>query len=402
MTRTTQIIPETPDEVFVPVDLSVFADGLSVPFDIYARDGNIIKFLFSKNSVFCGLSREILSMQSLTEFFIRERDVRAYDDLRTRTASSQGTEHGGHALLEAYSDYKAKTFVLRRDLITPDVAHKLRLGIMKFPSFGEIPLMEDLAGEDIVERVKKLEYDIVIPATKLDLYEEYVESLIRSRNAEKQMPMRELIKIKAYRFFRDPSSDDLRKKLFDAAGETAEFMLDNKRDVIRMTSSLLYDFYLYVHSVNVMLLSVVIGSNIGIPRSEIMPLAIGAILHDLGKTAIENRLIDKAGVLSATELNIYRSYAHYTVELLGKIEGLPKEALEMAAYHRDKLSPEGIKGRKTSIHARIVELVNAYDTMVSNKAGSPKMKPFEALNIIKKEKDNYDQLVLKTFVGLFG
>ncbi|MDA8083299.1 MAG: HD domain-containing protein [Nitrospiraceae bacterium] len=397
---TIRIVPCDPEDVYVPVDQSIFVDGVRIPFDLYAKDRNIIKFLFSKNTVFCEIAREILAMQSLTEFFIRERDLPAYSELR-RTAGSP-RKKDEHTLFEDYSYFKEKSFILRRDLITSDVAARLRIGILRYPSFGEIPLMEDLTGEAIVRKIKDLEYDIVIPVSKLDAYESYLSGIRGADLFEEHTIMRELLKIRACRFFSDVGHAGHLDALRDETMKMADFMIDNKHLLIRMTTSRIYDFYLYVHAVNVMLLSVVLGANLGIPRHEIAGLAIGAILHDVGKTAIPSRLIDKTGGFSQEEYAIYRGYALNSVQILQGMKNVPEEAVMIAMFHMEKLTGGGFRGKKVPLAARIVELANAYDTMISDKATARKMKAYEALAILRQEKDTYDQTVMKALIEILS
>lgn len=396
---TIQVVPCDPEDVYVPVDAFIFADGIRIPFDVYAKDRNIIKFLFSKNTVFCDIAREILCMQSLTEFYIRERDLPAYQDLRRTVGQKHKSEH---QLFEDYSYFKEKSFILRRDLISADVAAQLRIGILRYPSFGHIPLIDDLTGDAIVNRIKDLEYDIVIPVSKLDAYEAYLEEIRKTPHYEEHVIMREVLKVRTCRFFNAVNDDDALAALTQATVQMAAFIIDNKHLVIEMTSSRIYDFYLYVHAVNVMLLSVVLGANLGIPRREIAPLAIGALLHDIGKTTLSSTLLDKTGGQSSEEHSIYENYALSSVELLQGLNNIPPEAVTIAQFHQEKLAGTALSSGKVPLIARIVELANAYDTMVSNKATAPKMKAFEALAILRKEKEHYDQTVMRALIELLS
>ncbi len=396
---TIRIVPCDPADLYVPIDPCIFADGIRIPFDVYAKDRNIIKFLFSKNTVFCDIAREILAMQSLTEFFIRERDLPAYRDLRKTARTIKKDEH---RLFEDYSYFKEKSFILRRDLITADVAAQLRIGILRYPTFGNIPLIDDLTGEAIVRKIRDLEYDIVIPVSKLDAYESYLAGIRGSPLFEESLVAREILKVRTCRFFSDVSNDAALDALMQEAVNMAEFIVDNKHLVIRLTSSRIYDFYLYVHAVNVMLLSVVLAANLGIPRHEIGPLAVGALLHDIGKTTIASALLDKTGGQSSEEHSIYQNYALSSVDLLQGMKNIPREAVIIALFHQEKLAGAGLRGNKVPLIARIVELANAYDTMVSNKATAPKMKAFEALAILRQDKDTYDQTVIKALIEILS
>jgi len=396
---TIRIVPCDLDDLYVPVDTFIFADGLRIPFDVYAKDRNIVKFLFSKNTVFCDIAREILAMQSLTEFFIRERDLPAYQDLRKMARRKKKNDH---MLFEDYSFFKEKSFILRRDLITADVAAQLRIGILRYPTFGNIPLIDDLTGDAIVKKIRDLEYDIVIPVSKLGAYEAYLSEIRKSPLFEEHLIMRELLKIRACRFFSDISNHAAFDELMQEVGKMAEFIIDNKHLVIQLTTSRIYDFYLYVHAVNVMLLAVVLGANLGISRHELAPLAIGALLHDIGKTTISSALLDKTGGQSSEEHSIYQNYALSSVELLQGMKNIPPEAITIALFHQDKLAGTGPRGNKVPLIARIVELANAYDTMVSNKATAPKMKAFEALAILRQDKDTYDQSVIRALIEILS
>jgi HD-GYP domain-containing protein (c-di-GMP phosphodiesterase class II) len=84
------------------------------------------------------------------------------------------------------------------------------------------------------------------------------------------------------------------------------------------------------------------------------------------------------------------------------LKNIPPEAITIALFHQEKLAGAGLRGNKVPLIARIVELANAYDTMVSNKATTPKMKAFEALAVLRQEKDTYDQAVMKALIEILS
>ncbi len=145
--------------------------------------------------------------------------------------------------------------------------------------------------------------------------------------------------------------------------------------------------YLLKHSVNVCVLSLLMGVKKGYNDSQLKHLALGAILHDIGKTKVEG--IDEARYREEyvdLELNRYKDHVHQGYEIIKKITDSSILAANVALTHHENFDGTGFPmGKKNeSIHdfSRIVAIANEYDNLVYNRRGMDSLKHYEVVELI--------------------
>ena len=87
-----------------------------------------------------------------------------------------------------------------------------------------------------------------------------------------------------------------------------EEVIHNPNAVFHLNDIRMYDDYTFAHSVNVCVLAVMVGAAMQYLPRQLMELGVGAILHDVGKMAIEKQILNKTGCLSDPEMNIMRRH----------------------------------------------------------------------------------------------
>ena len=147
---------------------------------------------------------------------------------------------------------------------------------------------------------------------------------------------------------------------------------------------------IYRHGVNVAALSSLLGSWIGLEKSQLNLLVYSAILHDFGKTKIENReLLKKESVLSNKEFNIIKAHAHLGYQIIKDIPLLDKSVSYGVLMHHERLDgsgyPLGLKGEAIHPFAKIIAIADIFDAINSDRIYKKKKLPFQALQIISNE-----------------
>lgn len=147
--------------------------------------------------------------------------------------------------------------------------------------------------------------------------------------------------------------------------------------------------YLFIHSVDVGLFSIVIGMALELPYEDICLLGMGGLLHDFGKTRIARDILDKQGPLSLEEFKTVKQHATYGYNIL-KTEATLDHRIALAALqHHERPDgkgyPWGIKHEDIHLFARIVAVADVYDALTTDRAYRPKIAPHEALRIINQE-----------------
>jgi HD-GYP domain-containing protein (c-di-GMP phosphodiesterase class II) len=143
------------------------------------------------------------------------------------------------------------------------------------------------------------------------------------------------------------------------------------------------DEYTFQHSVSVAALSIAFGRVLNLPHTEIKELALGGLLHDVGKAKVPGKILNKPGKLDDAEYLVMKTHAANTSDLLTNTEGVSKIALNAASQHHERYDgtgyPQGLKGDEISLHGQMLAIVDVYDAITSIRVYHKGMPPTEAL-----------------------
>ncbi|MGD2026448.1 MAG: histidine kinase N-terminal 7TM domain-containing protein, partial [Anaerolineales bacterium] len=143
------------------------------------------------------------------------------------------------------------------------------------------------------------------------------------------------------------------------------------------------------HSRRVTELSVKLAKEIGLGEEDIEHIRRGALLHDIGKMAIPDDILNKPDSLTPAEMDIMKQHPVIAEQLLSHISYLNR-ALEIPRYHHERWDgtgyPNGISGEKIPLSARIFSLVDHYDALVSDRPYRKAWKKDEAMKYIREQR----------------
>jgi HD-GYP domain-containing protein (c-di-GMP phosphodiesterase class II) len=188
-------------------------------------------------------------------------------------------------------------------------------------------------------------------------------------------------------------------------------IMSNECALIEMTALRNFDDYTYVHSVNVCVLSLVLGYHIGLDRKRLSNLGVGALLHDLGKTKLTKELVNKPGRFDDYDWTLMRKHPIYGVKVLFKTRAIDETTSRAAAtifeHHLSFDStgyPELLNKRKPALFARIVAIADTYNAMTSGRVYHNKRHlPDETItSMVNRVGKVFDPLLLKTFINIMG
>ncbi|MDD2421246.1 MAG: HD-GYP domain-containing protein [Heliobacteriaceae bacterium] len=164
------------------------------------------------------------------------------------------------------------------------------------------------------------------------------------------------------------------------------------------------DDYTLHHSVDVSLLSTMIGLNLGLTRKELESLATGAILHDIGKIFVPNELLNKKGRLTDPEFAIIKNHTKDGVAALQQSgTRLPTEQLLCILQHHEKCDgtgyPQGLKYAKIHLFARIIAVADIYSALTTNRAYRRRLDHYQAVDILWiQSKTGLDKHIVHVFM----
>ena len=174
---------------------------------------------------------------------------------------------------------------------------------------------------------------------------------------------------------RNRGVDALRKKNIDATLQVAKDIvgqiLTSDTISLDMVDLRTFDDYTYRHSVNVAVLSTIIGMGMGLSQEELNDVCIGAIFHDMGKLMIDTDIINKPGKLTDEEFDLIKIHPVTGYHILKDISDHVDMAIA-AKYHHERYDgkgyPNGLLGENIPEMARILAVADSYDAMTSNRS----------------------------------
>lgn len=145
-----------------------------------------------------------------------------------------------------------------------------------------------------------------------------------------------------------------------------------------------------------------VARRLHLPRSETENIKRAAVLHDLGKVAIEESILSKKGKLTKKEIDKVRTHPWVAAEILKEIHAL-RGAIPAILYHHERYDgagyPLGLKGEEIPLGARIVAIADVYQALMSNRPYRKAFQKKKAIDVIKKEKGkHFDPKVLDAFL----
>ncbi len=159
------------------------------------------------------------------------------------------------------------------------------------------------------------------------------------------------------------------------------------------------------HSENVAYFAQMIGNEMNFSPKQMDDLYWGAILHDIGMIAVPDEIVEKPVKLTDEEFETMKTHTLFGEKILSYHEHL-REASLVAKYHHEKFDgsgyPEGLKGGRIPLLARIIAIADAFETMKRDKNYALSLSNQDALKILESNVDiQFDPEILKVAIKVF-
>ena len=167
------------------------------------------------------------------------------------------------------------------------------------------------------------------------------------------------------------------------------------------------DEYTAEHSLNVAMLSIVLGRQVGLSPQDLETVGLCGMLHDMGKSEIPLEILNKEGALSEEEFDLMKSHAARGYKILKEKSDITPLAAEVAHSHHERLNgrgyPRKLKADDISYFTRIVAIADAYDAITSTRVYSPAKTALEGLQILTGAKgSHFDPELVDQFIEAIG
>jgi len=160
------------------------------------------------------------------------------------------------------------------------------------------------------------------------------------------------------------------------------------------------------HALNVSVIALLIGRALGLPTDDMFDLGVGALLHDIGKQDIAERLRQPDPGFTSAETAGYRDHVAKGM-VQGRRLGLSTGALSVLAQHHECADgsgfPFGLNSDRMTAPARIVAIVNRYDNLCNPPPRVHPLTPHEAVSMLFSQgRTRFDSAVLGAFIRMMG
>jgi HD-GYP domain-containing protein (c-di-GMP phosphodiesterase class II) len=143
------------------------------------------------------------------------------------------------------------------------------------------------------------------------------------------------------------------------------------------------------HTRRVAALAVEVGERLGLSPGRLRSLAIGGLLHDMGKLSVPDAILQKPGPLDDDEFAHIKLHPQRGRELLNELGGFDETAKRLVLDHHERLDgrgyPRGLQANELDLETRILALCDVYDALVSPRVYRPAWTVDDALALLRDE-----------------
>jgi len=205
----------------------------------------------------------------------------------------------------------------------------------------------------------------------------------------------------------NPTYGDNIKRSQNLVSNTIGYILKGRQAFLNLLKITSFDYYTYTHSVNVCTFAIALAQQLGFKDEEFLnELGVGALLHDVGKSKISERILNKRSALNQIEFEIMKKHPKWGVEILAETDQIAQTSYFPVLQHHERGDRRGYPSRlsldEVHIHSKIVAIVDSFDAMTTERVYQKAIDTFPALKIMFNLKGAYDERILTTFVELMG
>lgn len=156
------------------------------------------------------------------------------------------------------------------------------------------------------------------------------------------------------------------------------------------------DTYTERHTRRVALRAVQVGEELGFSASRLRTLAIGGLVHDIGKLAVPDEILKKPGPLDDDEYAVVREHAERGYKLLGELGGFSDGVRSLVHDHHERLDgtgyPRGLTDEQLTLDTKILAVCDVYDALISKRVYRAAWTHEQAMELLRAgERDAFDQ-----------
>jgi diguanylate cyclase (GGDEF)-like protein len=164
------------------------------------------------------------------------------------------------------------------------------------------------------------------------------------------------------------------------------------------------DPYTYGHSRRVNTYAVALAEKIGLPPDQVSRISSAALLHDIGKIGVPDKVLNKKGKLNREDWDYIKSHPRLGATIVGNMPNLIP-CVSSILHHHERFDgsgyPEGLKGEQISVEARILAIADAFEAMSSARPYRPALSSEKVMSELRRcAGSQFDPELVKVFIGI--
>jgi len=196
--------------------------------------------------------------------------------------------------------------------------------------------------------------------------------------------------------------------------EAVELVDEISQSVARNSGALLSlsrlkskDDHTYLHSVAVSALMIALGRQMGMEGDILKSLGMAGLLHDVGKVAVPENILNKPGKLTAEEFENVKTHPVRGWEMLKLDPNVNDIVLDVCRHHHERVDgtgyPDKLTGETLSLHAKMAAVCDVYDALTSDCSYRKAFSPADAIRkMTELQNTHFDKAVFHAFVKTVG
>lgn len=192
-----------------------------------------------------------------------------------------------------------------------------------------------------------------------------------------------------------------------AVSDCVDNILENPDAMLLLTQLKERDEYTSQHSMNVCILSVLLGRELQLSNFELNQLGMCGLMHDIGKAKVPLEILNKPDKLDDAEMLTMRKHTVYGRDVLMSARNIYAGAVDVAFSHHEHLNgngyPRGITDTGLSMFTKIVAVVDAYDAITSSRCYQDGKNHLAAIGIlVKAMNSHFESAYVTKFINCIG
>ncbi len=357
---------------------------------------DIINFIVNKDGSLNLILGE--SVVYLNNGFIK-LDISTIENLKYVATEMKSRDLGGFTVDKPVTTDELKNFLFLfskniKDEITESGSEQRKLVSIKMSKYKKIQEilagMENVSNENV--QIDRKKYSFVVYARSVQFVKSYINFLKGNGNPVQLSQGTRMIR------------------------DLVELCKNDSQNFLGISTIKNEQEYLYYHSVNTALLNIIIGSELGFNKEQLMDCAMLGFIHDIGKIMVSEKILNKNSTLTPGERQEVAKIPLYTIKLLLRARILDRNLIDriisISEYNIDFAktlknpeeaykNPNQISISAVGLYSRILSVSHTYDALTSERPWRKAMSVDTALKFMAKEmRARFDPFILSLFIRI--